>query len=542
VFPGFKEKSRYLWLQLERILHLYFKIKKKSNTGVKMKKNLLMCSLMCVIALLGYVSLSAVNASNEGVLKVVYGSNETGNWDLYIIDADGQNDTLLLSTPYDEYTPRFSPDGEEIVFLRRKSSTEFQIVRMKVDGTNKTVLRTFTSGVYLYEWGKSGWINLAWHSNSGCRYHTLMKVAADGSGEFVISNSLPTNAAAETLDGDEMVYIKSIPCWTPRNEIHIMNMDGSNDRILLGNDGYADYGLAYAHTTESFTWSKSERSYLPPKNIYSMNKDGSNMIQLTNIQPPAEAGNPKYSPDDSKIIFTYGYKGKPNPSGDADLVIMDSNGDNMVFLTNRPGFQGNGDIAFVPPVNEAPEAICQDITIQAESNCQAYIIPQDIDNGSYDPDEGDEITLTCDNSGPFAPGVNNVTLTVTDSHGESDTCIAVVTVLDANAPVFISASASPDVLWPPNHKMVPVTINAAVTDNCSGDVNVKITSVSCNEPTDGSDWEITGDLTLNLRAERFGNGTGRIYTVVLTAMDANGNQSTKEVFITVPHDQGKGKK
>lgn len=496
---------------------------------------------VCFLAVLLFLPQS-VNASTEGVLKVVYSSNETGIQDLYIIDADGQNDTLLLSSPFDEYSPRFSPDGKEIVFIRKKSSSQFHLIKMKLDGTNQVVLRTFTSGVYLYEWGYSGWINLAWHSNSGCRYHTLMRVAADGSGEYVISNSLPTNGAAETLGGDEMVYIKSIPCWTPRNEIHIMNMDGSNDRILLGNDGYADYGLSYAHTNESFLWSKSERSYLPPKNIYSMNKDGSDMIRLTNIKAPAEAGTPKYSPDDSKILFTYRHKGKPNPSGDSDLVIMDSNGENMVFLTNRPGFQGNGDIAFVPSANKAPQAICKDITIQAGTNCQAYITPQDIDNGSYDPDEGDEIMLICDTVGPLAIGENNVTLTVTDSHGESDSCIAVVTVIDVNAPGFIAASASPDVMWPPNHKMVPVTIHAATSDNCGGDVDIKITSVSSNEPVDGIDWEITGVLTLNLRAERLGNGTGRIYTVLLTATDASGNQSTKEVFISVPHDRGKGKK
>jgi len=44
-------------------------------------------------------------------------------------------------------------------------------------------------------------------------------------------------------------------------------------------------------------------------------------------------------------------------------------------------------------------------------------------------------------------------------------------------------------------------------------------------------------LSLQLRAERAGNKSGRIYTATVECTDGSGNSSTKAVAITVAHDQ-----
>ena len=70
--------------------------------------------------------------------------------------------------------------------------------------------------------------------------------------------------------------------------------------------------------------------------------------------------------------------------------------------------------------------------------------------------------------------------------------------------------------------------------------------VSSNEPVNGTgdgdtapDWVITGNLTVDLRAERSGTGSGRVYTITVRCTDASGNSSTKTVTVTVPHDRRK---
>jgi hypothetical protein len=145
-------------------------------------------------------------------------------------------------------------------------------------------------------------------------------------------------------------------------------------------------------------------------------------------------------------------------------------------------------------------------------------------------------------------GTNVVAVTVTDTATNTASCSTTVVVVDTTPPVIVSASANPNVLWPPNHKFVEVHISATVTDTCSS-TTWKIIKVTSNEPVNGMgdddngpDWQITGDHSVKLRAERSGKGKGRTYTITIQAADTSSNLSqTRDVTVTVPHDQGKKK-
>ena len=107
-----------------------------------------------------------------------------------------------------------------------------------------------------------------------------------------------------------------------------------------------------------------------------------------------------------------------------------------------------------------------------------------------------------------------------------------------------SLTATSSILWPPNHQMIPVTIYVYTTTCNQEPTTCKITDVTSNEAVNGigdgntaPDWEITGDLTVNLRAERAGNGSGREYTIAVQCTDASGKISEpKSVIVRVPHD------
>jgi len=143
-------------------------------------------------------------------------------------------------------------------------------------------------------------------------------------------------------------------------------------------------------------------------------------------------------------------------------------------------------------------------------------------------------------------GTNIVTVYAENAAGSVAACDTTVVEVDTNAPIIVSASPSKSSLWPPNHKMVKITVNAQVTDNCSTPT-WKIIGVTSNEPDnstgDGntsSDWQILNDNSLYLRAERAGNGSGRIYTISLQAEDSVGNLSeTNSITVTVPKSQGR---
>lgn len=113
---------------------------------------------------------------------------------------------------------------------------------------------------------------------------------------------------------------------------------------------------------------------------------------------------------------------------------------------------------------------------------------------------------------------------------------------DTTAPVIAAVSATPNTLGAPNHKMTPVAITAKVTDNCTA-VTWSVTSITSNEPVNGTgdgdtapDWTIAGH-SVSLRAERAGTGSGRTYTITITAKDAAGNASTGTTTVAVPHNR-----
>lgn len=162
---------------------------------------------------------------------------------------------------------------------------------------------------------------------------------------------------------------------------------------------------------------------------------------------------------------------------------------------------------------------------------------------------------TIDETGP-SPAVDHVygttyigtvRLVVTDNDGntgEATAPVAVVEVPGTAAPEITSVQANPDTLWSPNHAMVPGAVSVSLADQCS--VDCRIVSVQSNEPENGlgdgdtaPDWEITGDLTLNLRAERAGTGSGRVYTVTVECTNVFGNTATATTEVVVPHDNGR---
>jgi hypothetical protein len=163
-------------------------------------------------------------------------------------------------------------------------------------------------------------------------------------------------------------------------------------------------------------------------------------------------------------------------------------------------------------------------------------------------------TVVCDppSGRAFPLGTTTDTCTVTDQLGRTASCSFTVAVTDTVPPVIASIVANPDTLWPPNHKLVPVSITASATD-CDPSPTCRIVSVTANEPVRGPgsgntdpDWVITDPgpkvspavLGVALRAERAGGGEGRVYRIDVTCADASGNTTAGNTTVTVPHDQG----
>ena len=142
---------------------------------------------------------------------------------------------------------------------------------------------------------------------------------------------------------------------------------------------------------------------------------------------------------------------------------------------------------------------------------------------------------------------------------DTSTAITNCTTVDCGPPPVAihcdGAALSLGVIWPPDHKMVPLTIVGLSTDPTLMPVTVTIISIQQDEPVNalGSGNTAVDGTIVNssdpstpsiayVRAERAGPGTGRIYFITFNAMDGTGSTCPEPVTLQaiVPHDQGQG--
>lgn len=150
-------------------------------------------------------------------------------------------------------------------------------------------------------------------------------------------------------------------------------------------------------------------------------------------------------------------------------------------------------------------------------------------------------------------GVDSFSYLLNDGTVNGNTATVTISIAPKNdLPVCLAAAPSVSQIWPPNHKLVNVTIGGVVDPVEGSAITINVDSIYQDEPTntngDGNtpiDGYGVGTDTAQVRAERTGDkknpGNGRMYHITFTATDAEGGKCTAVVTVGVPHDQGKGK-
>jgi WD40 repeat protein len=145
-------------------------------------------------------------------------------------------------------------------------------------------------------------------------------------------------------------------------------------------------------------------------------------------------------------------------------AYLSSDGMTLFFASDRTG--GSGLLDLYMSTRTLPTVRSKNISVAANDSCAANINPSDVDDGSFDPVNGGPLTLSLDPSGPFDLGPHTVRLIATDDRGVTNSALATVTVVDNMPPLITDASVDRPTLWPPNHRMVDVTVSYTASDNC----------------------------------------------------------------------------
>jgi len=103
-------------------------------------------------------------------------------------------------------------------------------------------------------------------------------------------------------------------------------------------------------------------------------------------------------------------------------------------------------------------------------------------------------------------------------------------------PPNVSITANPNLLWPPNHKMIPVLIGGQAVDSLSG---IDTTAFQVNDKY-GKLHPTINSFNSTIKLEAWRNGgdmDGRVYTISVTVKDKAGNASSKSTTVICPHDK-----
>lgn len=198
------------------------------------------------------------------------------------------------------------------------------------------------------------------------------------------------------------------------------------------------------------------------------------------------------------------------------------------FLSTDPAIEPDKDVfigeRFIPPL--APEEI-------SDGGSQEFWLPDDLPQGTYHLGacaDGDQSVIELNEANNCL--VNQVVIALEQSTNQPPSCAQAV--------------GRPNKLWPPNHKLVPITVQG-ITDPDGDPLILSITKITQDEPVNGlgdgdtsPDGFGVGTSQAQIRSERSGKGSGRMYAITFTAIDGKDGECTGIVHVGVPHDQGKG--
>lgn len=219
-------------------------------------------------------------AWNPDGQRIAFASNRSGNWDIWIMDADGAQQKQLTTTARDDLVPTWSRDGQKIAFVSYRD-LEYSIYKMDADGQNQKKLTTGGNG----DWGPS-------FSPDGSRIAFVSTRTGNGD-IWIIDNEGQGPYIRYTDDPSR----DSMPAWSP---------DGTKIAFLSERGGTLD--------------------------IWIMDQDGTHQIPLTQRiagrwQPRFNLNTELYramgyftlswSPDEEKIAFT-----AVNKKGKGDIAIL----------------------------------------------------------------------------------------------------------------------------------------------------------------------------------------------------------------------------
>jgi Tol biopolymer transport system component len=264
----------------------------------------------------------------------------TSNLEVLAATIDGSDLINLTRNAASDLEPAWSPDGQLIAFASDRNGN-FDIFRIKKDGSDVRQLTFDTMDERAPSWSpdgkkilfESGRDGLLINPSGRLRHLDIFVIDVDGS-HLVNLTATPSSTeygAAWSPDGKTIAFLRS-------GLIRLVNPDGTNERPLHApQSGFSDDAVAWSPDSKVLAFSTYNLNHPFATDtyvIFTVNADGTNIKRLTEAVGYSSARFPSFSPDGTRIVFNR--DGVDEWWGrflTQNVFIMNADGSNMIQIT-----------------------------------------------------------------------------------------------------------------------------------------------------------------------------------------------------------------